>query len=96
MEAANQYYQDDAKRAAMSVKKMLKCGGCGELLADTAAFQEHCAEVFLDYYTVECVLPSSSVPVFMCVYRCMCTKVCACGRERARDVLPSVRVLMYL
>ena len=42
----------------MSVKKMLKCGGCGELLADTAAFQEHCAEVFLDYYTVECVLLS--------------------------------------
>ena len=43
--AANQYYLDDAKRAAMCVKKMLKCGGCGALLADTAAFQEHCGEV---------------------------------------------------
>ena len=95
MEAANQYYQDDAKRAAMLVKKMLKCGGCGELLADTAAFQEHCAEVFLDYYTVECVLPSSSVPVHVCVSLYVYKGLRVRARAGARR-LPSVRALMYL
>lgn len=43
--AANDFYLQDAKKAAMCVKKMLKCGGCGALLEDTAAFQEHCGEV---------------------------------------------------
>eukprot|EP00277_Geminigera_cryophila_P026149 CAMPEP_0179475266 /NCGR_PEP_ID=MMETSP0799-20121207/54514_1 /TAXON_ID=46947 /ORGANISM="Geminigera cryophila, Strain CCMP2564" /LENGTH=370 /DNA_ID=CAMNT_0021284741 /DNA_START=12 /DNA_END=1124 /DNA_ORIENTATION=- len=42
---ANEYFVEDAKKAAMCVKKMLKCGGCGALLDDTAAFQEHCGEV---------------------------------------------------
>ena len=34
-----------AKRAKQKRVKRLKCDGCGELLADNAAFQEHCGEV---------------------------------------------------
>lgn len=38
-------FQEDAKKASIRVKKLLKCGGCGHLCNDTAAFQEHCGEV---------------------------------------------------
>ena len=37
--------QSDTKRAMEIWVKRLKCGGCGAVLADTAAFQEHCGEV---------------------------------------------------
>ena len=39
--AANEHYIEDAKKAAMCVKKMLKCGGCGALLAGQCDCELH-------------------------------------------------------
>ena len=45
LEIARQHNEEAAKRAKQKRVKRIKCGGCGALLADSAAFQEHCGEV---------------------------------------------------
>jgi len=45
VEIARQHVADAAKRAAERRVKRLRCGGCGALLASSAAFQAHCGEV---------------------------------------------------
>merc|ERR1711970_1697938 len=42
---ARQHVADSARRASERRVKRIKCAGCGALLASSAAFQAHCAEV---------------------------------------------------
>jgi len=55
LEIASQHNEEAARRAARRFVKRLKCSGCGAILDDSAAFQEHCGVVeHDDDFTYDC------------------------------------------
>ena len=55
LQIAKEHNEEAARRANEKRVKRLKCSGCGEIITDAAAFQEHCTTVeHDDDFTYDC------------------------------------------